>query len=92
MGSREKACNSRRIEGVKEEVALMNTPNSSILEIGLPCKEFLSLMKNETWALCDSPEGRKVMKIRRVFKIKIDLNGNIDLHILYGKSCASYQA
>ncbi len=40
MGSRGKACNSRRIEGVnsdKEEVALMNSPHSSIVEIGLPC-------------------------------------------------------
>jgi len=45
-------------------------------------------MMNETWALCDSPEGTKVMKIRRVFKTKIDLNGNIDLYVLYGKSCS----
>jgi hypothetical protein len=30
----------------------------------------------------------EVMKIRRVFKTKIDLNGNIDLYILYGKSCS----
>jgi hypothetical protein len=39
IGSRGKACNSRRI-GVnidKEEVALKNSPNSSIVEIGLPC-------------------------------------------------------
>jgi len=43
-------------------------------------------MKIETWALFDSPEGRRVMKIRRVFKTKTDLNGNIDLYILYGKS------
>jgi hypothetical protein len=40
MGPRGEACNSRRIEGVpvdKEEVALMNSPNPSIVEIGLPC-------------------------------------------------------
>jgi hypothetical protein len=46
------------------------------------------LKKNETWALCDSPEGRKVMKSRRVFKTKIDVNGNIDLYKLYGKRCS----
>ncbi len=40
MGSRGKACNHRRIEGVpidKEELALINPPNSSIVEIRLPC-------------------------------------------------------
>lgn len=39
--------------------------------------EYSSLMENETWSLVDSPNGRKVISGRWVFKLKKDREGKI---------------
>lgn len=40
--------------------------------------EYESLMKNNTWSLCDLPIGRKAISGKWVFKLKRKANGDID--------------
>lgn len=40
--------------------------------------EYDSLMKNNTWTLCDLPKGRKAITGKWVFKLKHKANGEID--------------
>ena len=41
-------------------------------------EEYQSLLKNETWKLCQLPKGRKAVGSKWVFKRKFDANGNIE--------------
>lgn len=40
--------------------------------------EFKSLMKNNTWTVCDLPKGRKAVTNKRVFKLERKADGQID--------------
>lgn len=41
-------------------------------------EEIAALKKNNTWSLCDLPEGKKAIKSMWVFKVKCDDSGNIE--------------
>jgi hypothetical protein len=40
-------------------------------------EEYNSLIENNTWTLCQLPQGRKAIKNKWVFKTKLDANGNV---------------
>lgn len=41
-------------------------------------EEYSSLMKNQTWSLCELPKGRRAISNKWVFKLKLKANGEID--------------
>lgn len=41
-------------------------------------EEYSSVMKNNTWTLCDLPNGRRPISCRWVFKLKYRANGDVD--------------
>jgi Reverse transcriptase (RNA-dependent DNA polymerase) len=41
-------------------------------------KEINAIEKNETWKLAELPKGQKVIRVKWVFKKKINLQGEIE--------------
>lgn len=41
-------------------------------------REMESLLENETWTLCDLPDGREIIKSKWVFKVKYKQSGDIE--------------
>ena len=43
-------------------------------------EEYVSIMKNQVWAVVLRPEGKKVLGSRWIYKVKHAANGSVETH------------
>lgn len=60
-----------------DDIQRMHEPNKTLWMAAMQA-EYESLIKNQTWELCDTPAGRKPIKCGWTFKAKKDANGNVE--------------
>lgn len=73
------AINSLDLEEPKSYEEALSGPHSELWQKAIS-DEYDSLLQNGTWKDVDMPHGKKLLKCKWVFKIKLDQNGNVSKH------------